>query len=334
VKDLIKTLAEAWGPPGYEHHVRALIRAEVEPLADEVTTDALGNLICRIGDGGTRVMTVAHMDEIGVIVSHIDRQGYARFSSIGTLLPATLAGARVRFENGVIGVIGVENPFTQRRSLPALDGFFIDVSVAADANAEVNVGDPGAFVADVLWREGRVIGKALDDRLGCAVQIEMLRHFKKHGPPPHTVYAVFSVQEEVGSRGAGPAAYGIAPDVAIALDTTPCGDQPKIRPMPVKLGAGVAIKARDTRHIVPGPLKDLFIQRAEEGAIPYQIEVLELGSTDGRMVQVARSGVPTGVLSIPSRYVHTQSETADRHDIEATLALLVSVLSQDIELEG
>jgi putative aminopeptidase FrvX len=331
MKDLIKKLAEAWGPSGFEHHVRDLIRAEVEPLADEIHVDPLGNLICRLGDGERRVMTAAHMDELGVIVSHIDRQGYARFSYIGSLLPATLLGARVRFENSVIGTIGVENQFTQRRNLPAYSGFFIDISQAADGNADVQVGDPGAFVREVVWRGERVVGKSLDDRLGCAVQIEAMRRIQETGTP-HTLYFAFTVQEEVGARGAGPAAYGIQPDLAIALDTTPCGDQPKINPGPVKLGAGVAIKARDTGHIVPAPVKNLMIRRAEEAGIPYQIEILELGSTDGRMIQLTRSGVPTGALMIPSRYVHTQSETADWGDIQATTDLLVAILSQEIDL--
>ncbi|NDJ79294.1 MAG: M42 family metallopeptidase [Chloroflexi bacterium] len=337
MRELIQELAEAWGPSGFEHHVRELIRAEVEPLADEVYVDALGNLICRIGDGERRVMTMAHMDEIGLIVSHIDQQGFARFASLGTLFPSTLVGARVRFENGVIGTIGMENQFTQRRNLPATGGFYIDISTAGtnddhtDGDAVVQIGDPGAFVADVVWRGDRVIGKSLDDRLGCAIQIEVMRRIREQGTP-HTLYFVFSVQEEVGSRGAGPAAFGIEPDLALVLDMTTTGDQPKIKPMPVKLGAGAAIKTRDTGQIVPAAVKNLIVQRADEAGIPYQFEVLELGSTDGETIQVARSGVPTGAISVPVRYVHTQSETADWHDIQAVTDLYVAVLSQDIDL--
>lgn len=328
---LIKKLAEAWGPSGFEHQVRDLIREEVAPLADETIVDPLGNLICRIGDGETRVMVAAHMDELGVIVSHIDRQGYARFTNLGGLLPGTLLGARVRFENGVIASIGVENQYTKRRELPNFDGFFIDISQDADGGASVQVGDPGAFVREVVWRGDRVIGKALDDRLGCAVQIEAMRRLKAQGAP-HTAYFVFTVQEEVGSRGARPAGYGLEPDFALAVDVSPAGDVPKPKDVGINLGGGAAIKVRDTGHIVPAPVKNLMIRRAEERGIPYQLEVMTLGSTDGAEIQLARAGVPTGAIGIPARYVHTQSETADRRDIQAAIDLLVAILSEPIEL--
>ena len=328
---LIKTLAEAWGPPGYEHEIRNLIRAEVESVADEITVDPLGNLICRVGSGEKRVMTAAHMDEIGLIVGHIDRQGYARFASIGTLFPAALLGARVRFENGVIGVIGVEHQYTRRRELPALNGFYIDISANGDGNAAVQIGDPGAFVGDVIWRGERVIGKSLDNRLGCAIQIETMRRVKAQGTP-HSVYFVFTVQEEVGSRGAGPAAYGITPDLALVLDGTSAGDQPHGKRMAITLGGGAAIKTRDTGLIVPPAVRDLLVRRAEEADIPYQLEVLEAASTDGRTIQIARAGVPTGAISYPLRYTHTTSETADRGDIQAVVDLLVAALTQAIDL--
>jgi len=331
VEALIKTLAEAWGPPGYEHEIRNLIRAEVESVADEITVDPLGNLICRVGSGEKRVMTAAHMDEIGLIVGHIDRQGYARFASIGTLFPAALLGARVRFENGVIGVIGVEHQYTRRRELPALNGFYIDISANGDGNAAVQIGDPGAFVGDVIWRGERVIGKSLDNRLGCAIQIETMRRVKAQGTP-HSVYFVFTVQEEVGSRGAGPAAYGITPDLALVLDGTSAGDQPHGKRMAITLGGGAAIKTRDTGLIVPPAVRDLLVRRAEEADIPYQLEVLEAASTDGRTIQIARAGVPTGAISYPLRYTHTTSETADRGDIQAVVDLLVAALTQAIDL--
>jgi putative aminopeptidase FrvX len=332
VESLIKLLAEAWGPPGFEHHVRDLIRAEVETVADEITVDPLGNLICRVGDGPKRIMTAAHMDEIGLIVGHIDRQGYARFAQIGTLFPATLLGARVRFENGVIGTVGVEHQFTKRRELPALSGFYIDISQDTGGSAAVRVGDPAAFVGDVIRRGERIIGKSLDDRVGCAIQIEVMRRVKAQGTP-HTLYFVFTVQEEVGTRGAAPAAYGIQPDLAIAIDATSTGDVPQGKDMAITLGGGAAIKARDTGLIVPAPVRDLMIHRAEEAGIPYQIEVLELGSTDGRAIQNVRSGVPTGAISFPARYVHTTSETADMGDIQAVTGLLTAILTQEIALD-
>lgn len=333
---LIKQLAESWGPPGFEHHIRDLIHAEVADLADEVTVDSLGNLICRIGDGPLRVMTAAHMDEIGLIVGYIDQKGYARFSNIGGLLPASLLGARVRFENGVIGTIGVEKQFTQRRNLPALEGFYIDVSEDAHSGADgspvaIDVGDPAGFVGEVIRRGDRVIGKSLDDRVGCAIQIEAMRAVREIGTP-HSVYFAFTVQEEVGVRGAAPAAYGIQPDLALAIDATTTGDVPKGKRMAVTLGGGAAIKVRDTGLIVPPAVRDLLIARAEAAHIPYQLEILELGSSDARAIQHVQTGVPSGAISYPTRYVHTRSETADINDIEAVRDLLVAVLTQDINL--
>ncbi len=326
METLIKKLAEAWGPSGYEHQVRDLIRAEVEPLADEVRVDPLGNLVCRLGEGPLRVMIAAHMDEIGVIVSHLDRQGYARFANLGGVLPATLLGARVRFENGAIAAVGVEHQFSKRGDLPGLDGFFLDLPESSG----VQPGDPGAFVGDVLWQGDRVIGKSLDDRLGCAIQIETLRRLRAQGTP-HTLYFVFTVQEEIGSRGAMTGAFGVEPDFGIAIDVTPTGDVPKPSPSPVRLGAGPAIKARDTGHIVPNWVKDLMIARAEEADIPYQIDVLQVGTTDAATMQLVRSGVPSGAVSIPTRHVHTRSETALRSDIAASIDLLVAVLGGPIE---
>lgn len=319
---LIKTLAEAWGPSGFEHRVRDLIRAEVEPLADEVRVDPLGNLICRIGSGPKRIMTAAHMDEIGLIVSHIDRLGYARFAQIGALYPAALLGSRVQFENGQIGVIGADDQHARKRELPGLGGFFIDVD-------GVQVGDPAVFVGETIRRGNRLIGKALDDRLGCAIQIEAMRRIRDTGTP-HTIYFAFTVQEEVGTRGAEPAAYGIAPDFGLALDVSPTGDQPHGRPIAIRLGGGAAIKARDMSLITPPAVKDLMIRRAEEAGIPYQIEVLTGGGTDAKVIQVAHSGVPTGAILVPVRHVHTPGETVDRGDMQAALSLLVAVLSQEI----
>ena len=328
---LIKTLAEAWGPPGYEHHIRDLIRAEVADAADEIAVDALGNLICRVGNGPKRVLVSAHMDEIGLIVSHIDRQGYARFANIGALFPGTLLGARVRFENGAIGTIGVEHQFSKRRDLPDLTGFYIDISTGVDSSAPVGVGDPGAFVGEVFRRGERIIGKSLDDRLGCAVQIEALRRVKETGTP-HSVYFVFSVQEEVGARGAGPAAYGVEPHLALVVDVTPCGDQPHSKEKGLRLGGGAAIKMRDDSLIVPPAVRDLLITRAEERGIPYQLEVMTVGGTDGRTIQAARAGVPTGAISLPLRYVHTPSETADMGDVRAAVDLLAAVLVGEVAL--
>lgn len=325
--DLIKKLVEAWGPSGFEHGVRALIREEVAALADEIRVDALGNLICRMGEGGTRVMIAAHMDEIGVMVSHIDADGFLRFTNIGGVNQQNLHGLRVKFEDGTVGVLNAES--TDRSKVPALSGFYIDVHTGT-SEQPVKVGDPAIFWRELDVRGARAVSKAMDDRIGCVVAIETMKRLKEAGTP-HEVYFAFTVQEEVGLRGATTAGYALNPDLAIALDVTLTGDTPKGAQMDVKLGAGAAIKAKDGRHIVPPEVKQLLIDSAEKHDIPYQIEILSGGTTDAAAIQLAQAGVPAGTISIPCRYVHSPSETVDLNDVTACVDLLTAVLSNPIQ---
>lgn len=329
--DLIRKLTEAWGPAGYEHHVRALIRAEVESLADEMRVDGLGNLICRVGQGGKRVMIAAHMDEIGVMANYLEpHTNYLRFTNIGGLLHTTLHGNRVKFEDGTIGVIGVHDAFgASRRNSPDLDGFYIDVQ-GDDNTTTIQPGQPAAFWREMQQRGNRIVAKSLDDRIGCVVAIETMRRLK--GKTPNEVYFVFTVQEEVGIRGAHAAAYGVNPDIGIALDVTACGDEIKNRKMAVKLGGGAAIKVQDSTLIVPPAVRDWMIQTAQAHNIPHQLEVLTGGGTDAGAIQATRAGVPSGCISIPTRYLHTTSETVDVRDVSACIDLLTALLEKDINL--
>lgn len=329
MKDVIKKLVEAWGPSGFEHHVRALIRAEVEPFVDSIEVDGIGNLICRVGSGGKKVMVAAHMDEIGVMPIYAEpNSGYLRFTNIGGLINTSLLGNRVKFEDGTIGVIGAHDYFgAGRTTFNDLDAFFIDVS---DGNGTTSIqpGQPGIFWQEMKEQGTRLISKSMDDRIGCAVAIEAIKRLNKQ--TANTVYFVFTVQEEVGLRGAGPAAYGIDPDIGIAIDVTSTGDTIKNAKMAVKLGGGVAIKLSDVRHVVPPAIRDWMVGRAEADGIPYQLELLTLGSTDAAGIQVARAGVPSGCISIPCRYVHTTSEMVDIGDVEASVGLLVGLVANEI----
>ncbi len=326
-KALVKTLVESWGPPGHEHQIRAIIYDLVKDLADDIRTDAGGNLICRMGSGGKKVMIAAHMDEIGLIINHIDRNGFARFTMIGFLYPATLSGGRVRFEDGTIGVIGIERGMDPAKA-PTLEMFYVDIS-GTDAPT-VGVGSAGGMVRDFYERGSRMVSKTMDDRIGCAVAIETMRQLKGVDTG-HELYFVFTTQEEVGIRGARVAAYGIDPDYAIALDVTATGDTPNGVVMDVKLGGGAAIKVVDGGHIVPPAIKNLMITRAKEANIPYQLEVLTGGTTDASFIQNTAAGIPSGCISIPCRYVHTVSETVDANDVDACIQLLTAVLSQPFE---
>jgi len=331
VIELIKKLTEAWGPSGYEHQVRALILEEVEELADEIHVDGLGNLICRVGEGGSRVMVAAHMDEIGVMANYTEpNSGYLRFTNIGGLLYTALHGTRVRFEDGTIGVIGAHDAFGKgRTSASGVDNFFIDVQ---DENGNtIEEGSPAGFWRETQQRGNRVIAKALDDRIGCVVAIEAMRKLRETGTP-NEVYFVFTVQEEVGVRGAKVAAHAVDPDVGIALDITATGDEIQNRKMAVKLGGGAAIKVHDSTLIVPKAIVNWMVNRAEADGIPYQRELLVGGGTDAGAIQIARAGVPAGCISIPTRFVHTTSETVDVGDVQACIDLLTGLVSNEIEL--
>lgn len=334
MKDLIKRLTEAWGPSGFEHQVREIIRGEVKPLADKIEVDGLGNLICRVGKGGKgkkKVMIAAHMDEIGIMPTFREpKSGYLRFSALGGLLQTTLHGNRVRFEDGTTGVVAAPDPFTAHRTTaPDVDGFYLDVSDGGESNGSL-VGSAAGFWRPFEERGTRLIGKSMDDRIGCVVAIETMRRLA--GETPHEVYFVFTVQEEVGLRGARPAAHGVDPDVGISLDVTATGDEIKGERHAIALGGGAAIKLVDTGHVVPPAVRDWMIGTAEREGIPYQRELLKLGTTDAAGMQVARAGVPSGCISIPCRFVHTTSETVDVRDVEACIDLLTALLRNPIEI--
>lgn len=331
MRDLIRKLIEITGPSGHEVKIREFIRGEIQSLADEVRVDALGNLIARkgaAGAGGKRVMLSAHMDEIGLIVTHVDAAGFVRFTTIGGVRVVNLPGGRVRFMNGVAGVIG-----KQARSEPGESSFeemFIDVGARDRQSCPVKVGDVAAFDRPFNDLGQRLIAKAMDDRVGVAVLIETLRHLKSS---PHELYFVFSVQEEVGLRGATTAAYGIDPEIGLAVDVTGTGDTPRDRPMEVGLGKGPAIKLRDGGMLTDPRLVDCMVRVAEKGGLPYQLEILEHGTTDARAIQLTRAGVPVGCLSIPCRYIHSPSEMVDAGDVEKAVQLMLALLGDPLDLE-
>ena len=329
MKDLVKKLCETWGPSGYEHHVRQVIQAEVQDLADEITIDPLGNLICRVGSGGKKILVAAHMDEIGIMATYAEKEsGYLRFSNLGGLIYTTLRGHRVRFEDGTVGVIGVHSKGGETaRNVKSLNDFFIDVDDGEQHLIEA--GQPATFWREVEVRGYRMMGKAMDDRIGCVVAIEAMRKLNKQ--TANEVYFVFTVQEEVGLRGARTAGYGIDPDRAIALDVTRTGDEPHGAKMAVKLGGGAAIKVHDPGLIVPPQIVNWMVEQAEADGIPYQRELLAGGTTDASAVQTARTGVPSGCISIPCRYVHTTSETVDIRDVQACVDLLAGLVGQPID---
>jgi endoglucanase len=337
MNDLIKMLVEAFGPSGFEDGMRDLIRPLVEPYADDVAVDAMGNLIVHLNaanppaDGvPLKVMIAAHMDEIGVMVSHIEENGFLRFTNIGGVFPQTLLGGRVVFANGTTGIVGSDR-IEDRSKVHPLEKHFIDVGASSRDDVPVAVGDPAGFVRPFEVNGSRLTAKSMDDRIGCVVAIEALRRLSRERMN-HDLTVVFSVQEEVGTRGAQAAANRLLPDVGIALDVTLTGDVPEARSMAVSLGQGAAIKVKDSGMISHAGLVRLMRQRAEEAGLAYQLEVLDGGSTDARSMQIAGPGCAAGCISIPCRYVHTPSETVDSADVESAVELLVAILSNPIDL--
>ena len=331
---LTHKLVETFGPSGFEDQIRAVIQGEIGDLADDLQVDALGNLIATVkGDGsGRRVMLAAHMDEIGVIVTHIDKDGFLRFGPVGGVSPALCMGNRVRFADGTIGVIWVEkrdNP----KTLPTFDQLYIDVGARDCESCPVAVGDMAGFDRTFVAQGDRWTAKSMDDRIGCVVLIEVMRNIReKDTRLPHDVHFVFSVQEEVGVRGATTAAFGLEPEIGIAVDVTATGDTPKARPMAVSLGKGPAIKVKDAGMIAHPGLVGLMSERADRAGIPYQLEVLTGGSTDARAMQLTHAGVIAGCVSIPCRFVHSVSETVDARDVRNAVNLLLACLEGPLVL--
>jgi putative aminopeptidase FrvX len=334
VKRLIQELTETYGPSGREDAVREAIKRHIAGHVDEMRVDTLGNLIAlkkgrpKKGVQPRKIMLAAHMDEIGVIISHVDEKGFLRFSGIGGVNALTLLGSRVVFADGSIGVIGREHP-DKPDEFPRIENMYIDVGAPDKEHLAKRVGDVAAFTRPFADLGQRLTAKAFDDRIGCAVLVQTLQELKA---TPHDVYFVFTVQEEVGLRGALTSAFGVEPDVAIAVDVTLSGDTPEAWPLAISLGAGPAIKVKDRGMLAHPGVKDWMAATAERLSLPYQFEVLEGGTTDAMAIQTSRAGVAAGVLSIPTRYVHTPSEMIDYNDVQNAVKLLLGLLSGPVAI--
>jgi endoglucanase len=321
---LLEQLTQAFGPSGYETEVRALIRSTVEDFADEIRVDRLGSLVAyRQGSGDQRLLLAAHMDEIGLMVTHVEEKGFLRFTSIGGVRAINCVGGRARFADGTTGPIYIERREDSSR-LPSLRHLYVDVGATSREACSIRVGDPGVFVGPLVQQESRLISKAMDDRIGCYVLIDTIRRLKESA---QDVFFVFTTQEEITLSGARTSAYRIDPDIAISIDVTATGDTPKALPMDVTLGQGPTVKVKDAGMISHPEVRDLLIDAAERTGAPYQLEVLEYGSTDAAAMQLTRAGVPSGSLSLGCRYVHSTSEMIDEADVEHAVEVLLSLLS-------
>ncbi|WP_102126410.1 M42 family metallopeptidase [Deinococcus planocerae] len=342
--DVLHQLSNLNGVPGYEDAVRDFVLRELEGLADEVRVDPLGNVIAvRRGredaaEGRERVMLSAHMDEIGFLVRFIDDRGFLRVQPLGGFDPRNLFARNVTVQTRGGALPGIMTPGGKpihisspedRKKVPELSEFFVDLGLDVDeVRRRVRVGDMVTLDQTARQIGKLTVGKALDDRACVFLQLELLRAFQGTRPR-HDVVAVFSVQEEVGLRGAGVAAYGVEPTLGIGLDVTLAVDTPGAGPEAAvtRLGEGIGIKVFDSSMISTRRLVDEFTDLAEREGIRHQLEVLPLGGTDGAAIQLSRLGVPSITLSVPTRYIHTVVEAVHEDDLRAGLALLVAYLS-------
>ena len=337
---LVKELSTTPGISGFETKIANIIKRELKNVADDITTDTMGNIICtkKGKKSAPTIMLASHMDEIGLMVKFIDEKGFIRFATIGGINDQMLLNQTVTIhsEKGdYVGVIGSKPPHVtkpeERNKVIKYDSMFIDIGAKDKEEAEkmISIGDPITFNS---WFEefpnNLIMGKALDNRLGCYVMMEVLKRVKTNA----TVYDVGTVQEEVGLKGARVSAFGLNPDYAFALDTTVCGDHPGItlEEAHVEMGKGpsiVLIDASGRGLMSPKVIRDMLIGAAEKEGIDYQLEVSDGGTTDGTSISLTREGIPTGVLSVPTRYIHTPVSVASMDDVEKTIQIIVAAIN-------
>lgn len=325
---LLDKLLKIYGPSGNEERIRETIETEIKPYVDHIKKDALGNLIAlKKGINNKKIMIAAHMDEIGLIVTHIDKNGFLRFSNVGGVSPSISLGQRVEFKDGTIGTISSE-PLKEIKDLD-ITKLFIDIGASnkEEAQNKISIGDVAGFYGALVINNNRAISKALDDRIGCFILIEALKQLKN---AENDIYLVFTSQEELGTRGAKTAAYGINPDLGIAIDVTRTGDTPESKNMGIALGKGPAIKIMDKSIICHPKVKELLTKTAEGNNIPYQLEVLKSGGTDAGAIHLTHEGIPSGALSIPTRYIHSPGEMVDLEDVENSILLLVKSIEKTL----
>lgn len=320
---LLKDILTAYGPSGHEGRVADVIRTALEGHVDEIYTDAMGSLIAvKKGNGtGQRIMASAHMDHIGMAVVDADKNGFVRVCNVGGIRAAKMVSGHVVFGNGVCGVVGADEKVKGELQVSDL---YIDIGAETreEALSMVALGDMCVMAPRVsMLGENRIASPAMDDRIACFVQAQALLALPEN--IKNDVYAVFSVQEEVGLRGATTAAYHVNPDMGIAVDVTGVGDVPKVgTKVPVDLGKGAAIKIMDRSLICTPSVVQMMEKLAQENGIMVQREVLPYGGTDAGAMQRTRGGVPSGAISIPCRYIHSEAETVDKRDVQACVELL------------
>lgn len=323
MRDLLKKLMLTPSVSGREDKIREVIYNEIKDYCDEISTDAIGNLIARKKGNGKKIMFCAHMDEIGFFASFITSEGNIKVSAIGGINTLSASHQSVVSESGVRGVLVPSSS----KEMPKCEDMYIDIGAKNKKQAEkvVKIGD--FFVCEPKiekLQNQRYIGRPFDDRVGCAILVDAIKKVNSE----NDLYFVFSVQEEVGGRGARPAAFAIAPDYGIALDVTMVGEKGGPSEMDVKLGGGCAIKIKDSSLISSPELVSKMREIAKGRKIKYQDEILPAGGTDASPMQIAGRGAKVSVISIPNAYIHTSCEMIDMFDVKEAVKLTVGLAEE------
>jgi len=336
---LLKELSEAPGVPGREERVRDILRGEAAKIFDNITIDPMGSLICRTkspAKGAKKVLIACHIDEIGFYVRHIDDRGFVRIQNVGGFDARNLFARRVLIQasgDGEQDLTGLMNPIGRpihiakeedKKKVPEISEFLVDLCLPADeVKRKVRVGDPVTLVQRFDEIGDCVSGKCMDNRVAGFVALEAMKKVKR---PKYDVIFAATVQEEVGLRGAAPAAYTAEPDIAIAIDTTLAVDTPGVpdEERITKQGDGVALTLMDSSMISNRSLIDEFEAVAKKRKIPHQLSILPRGGTDAGGMQRVRGGYRVMTLSVPTRYVHTVTECIHKRDLQSAIDLLAA----------
>lgn len=324
--ELIAKLTAIHGPSGQENAVAQVISDLSRPYADEISTDVMGNLIVHKKGSGPKLMFAAHMDSIGLVVTYFEEDGSLRFGKLGGIDPKEIRNAPVRFKNGVSGAVKVHGKADEDKL--TIDDLYLDIGAGSreEARSLVRLGDTAVYATASMKAGNRIISPYLDNRVSCAVLLKALEQLKTTA---YDLYMVFTVQEELGLRGAKTAAYGVNPDFSIAIDVTGAYDYPGApKAGSAVLGGGAAIKVMDSSVICHPEMVEKLSALAKEKGIHTQLDVLTRGGTDAGAIHQNRCGVITGGISIPCRHSHTPTSISDLLDVEACVALAVAFIEK------
>lgn len=338
---LLKALCETPGVPGNEHRVRDLIKSKIDGLFDEVTTDPMGSLLCKrngTGDNPLKIMLLCHMDEIGFLVSHIDKNGYLYLQAVGGFDPRNLFSRRVRVCTDDGDFLGVMNPGGKpvhiaspedRKKIPEVGEFFVDLGLGEKSHDVIKVGDFVVMEEPFIEIGDKIVSKALDNRIACWLGIEAIRGLGDKGRGAE-IHVVFTTQEEVGLRGARTSSFAIKPDIGIGVDTTLACDTPGIpeKDATTTHGKGFGLHIRDSSYIADRDLVREIEALAIKHDIPYQRTMLAAGGQDGAAAQQAASGARAVGIVVGTRYIHTVTEMIEKSDLEAARDILTAYLAE------